>query len=129
MLPLILILEYFIRAADLLECLHGFLVPACLVGVVLLSHFVIIELDGFAFCIWLDSECFVEIVLLVVLEIRTEGTETPGLVVEKSGCSNDMSSLSRGDQEIKLALLDKRVDTGIACPCGRRKRELYHQTV
>ena len=73
---------------------------------ILLSHFVIIELDSFAFCIWLDSECFVEIVLLVVLEIRSEGAETSGLVVEERGCSGDISDLSRGDQEIKLALLN-----------------------
>ena len=73
---------------------------------VLLSHFVIIELDGLAFCIGLDTECFVEIILLVILEIRSEGTETPGLVVEKCGWSNDISGLSRGNQEIKLALLN-----------------------
>lgn len=106
MFPLVLVLEYFIGTTDLLECLHGFLVPACLVWVILLRHFVIIELDSFAFCIWLDTECFIEIVLLVVLEIRSEGAETSGLVVEERGCSCDISDLSRGDQEIKLALLN-----------------------
>ena len=52
---------------------------------VLLSHFVIIKFDGLCVSVGFDAKGGIEVIRLVILEVRAKGSEQSILIVQERG--------------------------------------------